>query len=96
VVGDSRGNPKDLPVRAQCTSCKFHKKHGRHECPLRFFKRYGFAMPGFLPHDPEVYDPTAWAGQDITPATAAAWRSLLASHPEMVNPMGSNFTANLA
>ena len=96
VVGDSRGNPKDLPVRALCTSCKFHRKHGRHEYPLRFFKRYGFAMPGFLPLDPESYDPSAWVGQDITPATAVAWRSLLASHPEMVNPMGSNFTANLA
>jgi hypothetical protein len=53
-------------------------------------------MPGFLPLDPESYDPSAWVGQDITPATAVAWRSLLASHPEMVNPMGSNFTANLA
>jgi hypothetical protein len=95
VVGFARGNPKELPGRALCNGCGFRRKHGRHECPKRFFDRFGFPMPGFSPQDPEAYDAAAWSGAEITPATAAAWRHVLLLHPDMVNPKGSDFTANL-
>ena len=96
ILGPARGNPKGMPQRVACDSCSYAETHGRHECPKRFFERFQFPMPGFSQANPQAKDPAAWAGADITPATAAAWRTFLEQHPDIRKAGGMDFVANLS
>jgi hypothetical protein len=50
--------------------------HYPFECPLRYHAQRG-TCPGWTSYGTRI--PTAWAGEDITPATQAEWRAMVPS-----------------
>ena len=82
IVGQARGTvvaPRRVCTRA---TCSVQESHHPWECPLRYVTVLGTPPPGFLASGEK--EPSAWAGADITPATAAAWKVFLGMHPEIL------------
>ena len=92
IVGSSRGTV--TAPRRQCSrgTCPIKEPHFQWECPMRMLAVYGTAPPGFLPSGAK--EPGAWHGNDITPATAAAWKSYLGAHPDIVQAAHTAWVTN--
>ena len=74
IVGKSLGvRPQAYPPCKQCGS-----NHSSWECPIRYFKNLGEPCPGFDAQGNK--DPSAWAGDDITPDTRKAWKLYINKH----------------
>jgi hypothetical protein len=53
-------------------------QHRFFECPVGYFQQLGEACPGFDERGARVV--AAWTGDNIRPATAAAWQVYIAKH----------------
>ena len=92
VVGTSRGSAA-VPRRPCARGvCALKEEHYPWECPLRYLAVCGTEPPGFLPSGAK--DPAAWNGSEITPVTAAAWKSFLGNHPELSQAPKINWVTN--
>jgi len=81
IVGTSRGTVTTPRRGCSRGTCSLQEPHFAWECPVRMAATIGEAPPGFTASGAK--DPAAWSGADITPATARAWKTYLAAHPEI-------------
>ncbi len=75
VIGDNLGIPIPVPGRP-CTcavSLAFPgKDHRTFECPIRYHRVMG-QCPGWTPLGARI--PACWAGNELTPACRADWKT---------------------